>query len=238
MKFIIFAILGVLFTLSIPNAMAETSFEIDGFDVNITSDQTGHLRVFINNSTQQVWSTLYGMETGTLSIPLPILELGDYIVKVTISNDIVELPFSVTQEYIDNTLAQEQAKHDEEERLQDEAKLAEEKRLDDEEKQRLEQIEADQQARIAQRQAQIDQEEKERMAQVEADRLAQQLEDEKNARQEAELEARAQEQPTEEPTPIPSWVKGVAGFWAQGQITDDEFKEAIRFLVNNGILVL
>lgn len=35
---------------------------------------------------------------------------------------------------------------------------------------------------------------------------------------------------------IPVWVKGVASFWVQGQITDAEFIEAIEFLIENKII--
>ena len=35
---------------------------------------------------------------------------------------------------------------------------------------------------------------------------------------------------------IPGWVKGIAGWWAQGKISDDEFVSAIKFLVNQGII--
>jgi hypothetical protein len=35
---------------------------------------------------------------------------------------------------------------------------------------------------------------------------------------------------------IPGWVKGIAGWWAQGKITDDEFVSAIQFLVHQGII--
>ncbi|WP_428324354.1 hypothetical protein [Nitrosopumilus sp.] len=35
---------------------------------------------------------------------------------------------------------------------------------------------------------------------------------------------------------IPSWFKGVANFWAEGNIDDDEFGESISFLVNNEII--
>ena len=35
---------------------------------------------------------------------------------------------------------------------------------------------------------------------------------------------------------IPGWVKGVAGWWAQGKISDDDFVSAIKFLVNQGII--
>lgn len=37
-------------------------------------------------------------------------------------------------------------------------------------------------------------------------------------------------------TKIPSWVKGVANFWVQGNISDSEFGEAITFLIKQGIL--
>lgn len=37
---------------------------------------------------------------------------------------------------------------------------------------------------------------------------------------------------------IPSWVKGVFVFWSNGQISDEELLQAIRFLVNNHVLVL
>jgi hypothetical protein len=35
---------------------------------------------------------------------------------------------------------------------------------------------------------------------------------------------------------IPGWVKGIAGWWAQGKISDDEFVSAIQFLVHQGII--
>ncbi len=35
---------------------------------------------------------------------------------------------------------------------------------------------------------------------------------------------------------IPGWVKGVAGWWAQGKISDDDFVSAIKFLVQQGII--
>ncbi len=37
---------------------------------------------------------------------------------------------------------------------------------------------------------------------------------------------------------IPSWVRGVFVFWANEQIDDSELIEAIKFLVNSGIIVL
>ena len=35
---------------------------------------------------------------------------------------------------------------------------------------------------------------------------------------------------------IPEWIKGVADWWVQGIILDEEFLEAIEFLVNNGMI--
>jgi len=35
---------------------------------------------------------------------------------------------------------------------------------------------------------------------------------------------------------IPPWVKGIAGFWADDKISDEEFIDAIEFLIDNGII--
>ena len=35
---------------------------------------------------------------------------------------------------------------------------------------------------------------------------------------------------------IPSWVKGIAEFWAEGKITDAEFGEGLTFLIDNNII--
>lgn len=35
---------------------------------------------------------------------------------------------------------------------------------------------------------------------------------------------------------IPSWVKGIAGFWVDGGISDAEFVNAIEFLIDGGII--
>jgi len=35
---------------------------------------------------------------------------------------------------------------------------------------------------------------------------------------------------------IPAWVKGVAGFWAEDKITDDEFGEGLSFLIEEDII--
>ena len=35
---------------------------------------------------------------------------------------------------------------------------------------------------------------------------------------------------------IPSWVKGIAGFWSEDKISDSEFMEALEFLIENDVL--
>jgi hypothetical protein len=35
---------------------------------------------------------------------------------------------------------------------------------------------------------------------------------------------------------LPAWVKGIAGWWAEGKISDDDFVNAIKFLVHQGII--
>ena len=35
---------------------------------------------------------------------------------------------------------------------------------------------------------------------------------------------------------IPSWFKGVAGFWAEDKISDQEFGEGVSFLINEGLI--
>ncbi len=40
------------------------------------------------------------------------------------------------------------------------------------------------------------------------------------------------------PKPIPEWVKGVFVFWSEGNISDEELKNAIKFLVDHGIIIL
>jgi len=35
---------------------------------------------------------------------------------------------------------------------------------------------------------------------------------------------------------IPAWVKGVAGFWAENKISDDEFGEGLSFLIDQNII--
>ena len=40
----------------------------------------------------------------------------------------------------------------------------------------------------------------------------------------------------EKQTNIPEWVKGIASYWVDGNITDDEFAEAIEFLLDQEII--
>ena len=35
---------------------------------------------------------------------------------------------------------------------------------------------------------------------------------------------------------VPSWIKNIAGFWADGQTTDADFLNAIEYLVDNGLI--
>ena len=37
-------------------------------------------------------------------------------------------------------------------------------------------------------------------------------------------------------TTIPKWIKNNAGFWANGQISDQDFVSGIQYLITNGIL--
>ena len=37
---------------------------------------------------------------------------------------------------------------------------------------------------------------------------------------------------------VPSWVKNTAKWYGEGKISESEFLNAIRFLVNNGIIIL
>ena len=41
---------------------------------------------------------------------------------------------------------------------------------------------------------------------------------------------------TQTPTPIPSWIKNNAGWWADGSIDDDSFIQGIQFLIKEGII--
>jgi len=43
---------------------------------------------------------------------------------------------------------------------------------------------------------------------------------------------------TTTPSKIPSWVKSIFGYYAQGYISDDELISAIKFLVQQGIIKL
>ena len=42
----------------------------------------------------------------------------------------------------------------------------------------------------------------------------------------------------QEDTQIPSWIKNVAGWWANGDVSDNEFLTAIQYLINNNIIFL
>ena len=35
---------------------------------------------------------------------------------------------------------------------------------------------------------------------------------------------------------IPEWIKGIAGWWAAGQIDDNTFVSGIQWLITNGIM--
>jgi len=35
---------------------------------------------------------------------------------------------------------------------------------------------------------------------------------------------------------IPTWVKGIAGFWVEDRITDKDFGDGLSFLINQGII--
>lgn len=37
---------------------------------------------------------------------------------------------------------------------------------------------------------------------------------------------------------VPSWIKNTAGFWSNDQITDNEFLNAIKYLLDNDIIIL
>ena len=42
----------------------------------------------------------------------------------------------------------------------------------------------------------------------------------------------------QEDTQIPSWIKNVAGWWANGEISENEFLDGITYLINNNIILL
>ena len=44
--------------------------------------------------------------------------------------------------------------------------------------------------------------------------------------------------PTDKAPPIPSWIKKVAGWWADNQVTEIEFIEGITYLIDNRIIVI
>ena len=37
-------------------------------------------------------------------------------------------------------------------------------------------------------------------------------------------------------TEIPDWIKNNAGWWAESLITDDDFIEAMQWLIGNGVI--
>jgi len=37
---------------------------------------------------------------------------------------------------------------------------------------------------------------------------------------------------------IPDWIKSNANLWANGMITDEEFVAGIKYLIENGIILL
>ena len=39
-------------------------------------------------------------------------------------------------------------------------------------------------------------------------------------------------------TQIPGWIKNVAGWWANGEISENEFLYGIEYLINNNIILL
>jgi len=37
---------------------------------------------------------------------------------------------------------------------------------------------------------------------------------------------------------IPKWVKTTAGWWAEGHVPDEDFRNAMRYLVEKGIMII
>ena len=42
----------------------------------------------------------------------------------------------------------------------------------------------------------------------------------------------------QEDAQIPDWIKNVAGWWANGEISENEFLAGIEYLINNNIILL
>ena len=42
----------------------------------------------------------------------------------------------------------------------------------------------------------------------------------------------------QEDAQIPDWIKNVAGWWANGEISENEFLDGITYLINNNIILL
>ncbi|MBT4326277.1 MAG: matrixin family metalloprotease [Candidatus Nitrosopelagicus sp.] len=40
------------------------------------------------------------------------------------------------------------------------------------------------------------------------------------------------------PQTVPAWIKNTAGWWADGQIPDEEFLKGVNFLIGNGLLII
>ena len=40
------------------------------------------------------------------------------------------------------------------------------------------------------------------------------------------------------PQTVPAWIKNTAGWWADGQIPDEEFLKGVNFLIDNGLLII
>ena len=51
-----------------------------------------------------------------------------------------------------------------------------------------------------------------------------------------EPETESTETESTETESLPEWVRGIFVFWANDEISDDELKRAIKFLVENGII--
>ena len=42
----------------------------------------------------------------------------------------------------------------------------------------------------------------------------------------------------ESATVVPSWIKNTASFWIEGKVSDDEYINSIKYLIENNILVI
>ena len=48
----------------------------------------------------------------------------------------------------------------------------------------------------------------------------------------------ANDSSAQDDTQIPSWIKNIAGWWANGEISENEFLDGIEYLINNNIILL